>query len=78
MTDLSEFSFSGFWRVMPQDADPVESREWLEAFDAVIDGSARDSIMKSTVKSALSARHKATETKAEMDATIERTVRTAK
>lgn len=47
-------------------------------FDAVIDGSARDSILKSTVKSALSARHKATETKAEMDATIERTVRTAK
>ena len=37
MTDLSDFSFSGFWRVMPQDDDPPETREWLEAFDAVVD-----------------------------------------
>ena len=42
MTDLSDFSFSGFWRVMPQDADPVESREWLEAFDAVIEAEGRE------------------------------------
>ena len=42
MTDLSEFSFSGFWRVMPQDADPIESREWLEAFDAVIEAEGRE------------------------------------
>jgi hypothetical protein len=47
-------------------------------FDVVIDGSARDSIMKATVKSVLSGRHKATPTKVEVDATIERTVRTAK
>ena len=47
-------------------------------FDVVIDGSARDSIMKGTVKSTLSGRHKATETKVDVDATIERTVRTAK
>ncbi|MBI4194654.1 MAG: pyruvate dehydrogenase (acetyl-transferring), homodimeric type [Betaproteobacteria bacterium] len=37
MTDLSDFSFSGFWRVLPRDADPVETREWLDAFDAVIE-----------------------------------------
>jgi hypothetical protein len=52
--------------------------KYAGTFDAVIDGSARDSIMKATVKSALSSRHKATPTKVEMDATIERTVRTAK
>jgi hypothetical protein len=52
--------------------------KYAGTFDVVIDGSARDSIMKATVKRVLSGRHKATETKAEMDATIERTVRTAK
>jgi pyruvate dehydrogenase E1 component len=42
MTDLSDFSFSGFWRVLPQDADPVETREWLEAFDAVVETEGRE------------------------------------
>jgi len=42
MTDLSDFSFSGFWRVMPRDADPVETREWLEAFDAVVEAEGRE------------------------------------
>src|SRR6267143_880391 len=40
MTDLSdhtELVFSGYWRVMPKDADPVETREWLQAFDAVLE-----------------------------------------
>src|SRR5687768_8190981 len=34
MTDLSDIVWSAFWRVNPPDADPVETREWLEAFDA--------------------------------------------
>ncbi len=40
MTDLSghtELVFSGYWRVLPKDADPVETREWLQAFDAVLE-----------------------------------------
>jgi pyruvate dehydrogenase E1 component len=36
MTDLSDIVSSAFWRVNPPDADPVETREWLEAFDALI------------------------------------------
>jgi hypothetical protein len=35
MTDLSEaqdLNISAFWRVLPQDMDPVETREWIEAF----------------------------------------------
>ncbi|MBA2689616.1 MAG: pyruvate dehydrogenase (acetyl-transferring), homodimeric type, partial [Burkholderiales bacterium] len=36
MTNLSDLSLSAFWRVLPQDVDPGETREWLEAFDAVI------------------------------------------
>ena len=37
MTDLSESSFSGYWRVIAPDADPSETREWLEAFDALVE-----------------------------------------
>ena len=36
MTNLSELALSAFWRVLPQDSDPIETREWLEAFDAII------------------------------------------
>jgi pyruvate dehydrogenase E1 component len=36
MTDLSEMSSESFWRVLQQDADPVETGEWIEAFDAVV------------------------------------------
>jgi pyruvate dehydrogenase E1 component len=36
MTDLSDMDSSAFWRVNPPDADPVETREWLEAFDALV------------------------------------------
>ena len=36
MTNLSELALSAFWRVLPQDSDPTETREWLEAFDAII------------------------------------------
>src|SRR5437879_3492221 len=36
MTDLSAIVSSAFWRVNPPDADPVATREWLEAFDAPV------------------------------------------
>jgi len=36
MTDLSDIVASAFWRVNPPDADPLETREWLEAFDALV------------------------------------------
>ena len=34
MVDLSHLAAS--WRVSPPDADPAETREWLEAFDALV------------------------------------------
>ncbi|UCH47018.1 MAG: alpha-ketoglutarate dehydrogenase [Betaproteobacteria bacterium] len=39
MTDLSEaqdLNISAFWRVLPQDLDPVETREWIEALNQVV------------------------------------------
>jgi pyruvate dehydrogenase E1 component len=42
MTDLSDFVSSAFWRVNPPDADPVETREWLAAFDALIEAEGRE------------------------------------
>jgi pyruvate dehydrogenase E1 component len=36
MTDLGDMISAAFWRVNPPDADPRETREWLEAFDALI------------------------------------------
>jgi pyruvate dehydrogenase E1 component len=42
MTDLSEFAASAFWRVNPKDADPAETREWLDAFDALVEAEGRD------------------------------------
>jgi len=40
MTDLSEvqdLSISAFWRVLPQDLDPVETREWIESLKQVVE-----------------------------------------
>ena len=37
MTDLSDISLSGLWRVITQDLDPVETKEWLDAFDAIVE-----------------------------------------
>jgi len=37
MTDLS-----AFWRINPSDADPVETREWLDAFDALVEAEGRE------------------------------------
>jgi pyruvate dehydrogenase E1 component len=42
MTDLTDLSAPGFWRVLPRDADPEETREWLDAFDAVIEAEGRE------------------------------------
>ncbi len=37
MTNLSDLTTSAFWRVSPPDTDPHETREWLEALEAIID-----------------------------------------
>ncbi|HEY5897459.1 MAG TPA: alpha-ketoglutarate dehydrogenase [Burkholderiales bacterium] len=42
MTDLSDIVSSAFWRVNPPDADPVETREWLDAFDALVESEGRE------------------------------------
>jgi pyruvate dehydrogenase E1 component len=42
VTDLSDLSSHGFWRVFEKDPDPVETGEWIEAFDAVIDAEGRE------------------------------------
>jgi len=36
MTQLYELAPWAFWRVTPPDADPTETKEWLEAFDALV------------------------------------------
>src|SRR5436190_8605893 len=42
MTDLSDIVTSAFWRVNPPDADPAETREWLDAFDALVAAEGRE------------------------------------
>jgi pyruvate dehydrogenase E1 component len=42
MTDLFDIDPSAFWRVNPPDADPAETREWLEAFDALVAAEGRE------------------------------------
>ncbi len=42
MTDLSDYFSSAFWRVNPPDPDPVETREWLEALDALVTAGGRE------------------------------------
>ena len=42
MTNLSDFATSAFWRVNAPDADPAETREWLEAFDALVRAEGRE------------------------------------
>jgi pyruvate dehydrogenase E1 component len=42
MTDLSDLGSSAFWRVNPKDSDPQETREWLEAFDALVEAEGRE------------------------------------
>ncbi len=45
MADLSDFVSAAFWRVNPPDADPRETREWLEAFDALVEAEGRERAM---------------------------------
>src|SRR3954449_13510302 len=42
MTDLSDIVTSAFWRVNPPDADPLETREWLDAFGALVHTGGRE------------------------------------
>jgi pyruvate dehydrogenase E1 component len=42
MTDLSDLGSSAFWRVNPRDSDPLETREWLDAFDALVEAEGRE------------------------------------
>jgi pyruvate dehydrogenase E1 component len=45
MTDLSADLpdlAAAFWRVMPADPDPVETREWLDAFNSLIESNSRE------------------------------------
>ncbi|HEY5637324.1 MAG TPA: alpha-ketoglutarate dehydrogenase [Burkholderiales bacterium] len=42
MTDLTDMLSSAFWRVNPPDADPLETREWLDAFDALVEAEGRE------------------------------------
>ncbi len=45
MTDLSAHLSNlaaAFWRVMPADPDPVETREWLDAFNSLIASGGRE------------------------------------
>jgi len=37
MTDLTDLTASGHWAVLPPDLDPIETKEWLEALDAIIE-----------------------------------------
>ncbi|HZM35745.1 MAG TPA: pyruvate dehydrogenase (acetyl-transferring), homodimeric type, partial [Burkholderiales bacterium] len=42
MTDFADIVSSAFWRVNAPDADPLETREWLEAFDALVEAEGRE------------------------------------
>src|SRR5262245_30645411 len=42
MSQLYEVAPWAFWRVTPPDLDPVETREWLEAFDALVEAEGPD------------------------------------
>jgi pyruvate dehydrogenase E1 component len=42
MTDLSELSAAAYWRVLQPDADPGETDEWIEAFDAIVEREGRE------------------------------------
>ncbi|PWT72006.1 MAG: pyruvate dehydrogenase (acetyl-transferring), homodimeric type [Proteobacteria bacterium] len=42
LSDISDMTASGHWAVLPPDADPVETKEWLEALAAVIETEGRE------------------------------------
>jgi pyruvate dehydrogenase E1 component len=37
MTDLSDIVSTGHWAVLPPDLDPIETREWLDALEAIVE-----------------------------------------
>jgi pyruvate dehydrogenase complex dehydrogenase (E1) component len=37
LSDIQQLDWSTFWRVLPKDIDPVETREWLGALESVIE-----------------------------------------
>ncbi len=37
MTDLSDLISTGHWAVLPPDLDPIETREWLDALEAIVE-----------------------------------------
>ena len=42
MTDLSDLTGSGHWAVLPPDLDPIETKEWLQALDTIIENEGRE------------------------------------
>ncbi len=42
MTDLSQMSSSSYWRVLQPDTDPLETNEWIDAFDALVAAEGRE------------------------------------
>ena len=42
MADLSDLGSSAFWRVNPKDTDPLETSEWLNAFDTLVEAEGRE------------------------------------
>jgi pyruvate dehydrogenase E1 component len=42
MTDLSDLTGSGHWAVLPPDLDPLETKEWLQALDTIVENEGRE------------------------------------
>lgn len=36
MSDQKQMNVSAFWRVLPQDLDPIETQEWVDAFNQLV------------------------------------------
>ncbi len=57
LSDITDFSSAGFWRVVPQDIDPIETREWTEALDALVKAEGRERATYILMKLLEHARH---------------------
>lgn len=42
LSDAKDLNISAFWRVLPQDLDPQETREWTDAFNAIVEQEGRE------------------------------------
>src|ERR1700754_2207528 len=40
--DLTDLTSSAYWRVLQQDSDAEETREWLDAFDTLVEREGRE------------------------------------